>query len=150
MRNPSCNKVEFGHVPLMVRIGQAERLFGVSRSGLMKLVKAGKVRTVRLGDRGQHRFPTYELATALGMADMVPRVGIPVNRDLLRNIENEVRDAVGKAQAAFRHELRSELDRLRQDMQGMIREASENRRPARPVADKPFKGWHPNQSHGGY
>ena len=150
MRKPDARNMEFGQVPLLVRIGEAERLFGVHRCRLMEMVRAGKLRTIRLSPRGQHRFPTYELATALGMADMVPRVGIPVNRDLLRNLENEVRDAVGKAQVAFRHELRSELDRLRQDMQGMIREASENRRPARPVADKPFKGWHPNQSHGGY
>ena len=37
---------------------------------------------------GQHRFPVYELASALGMADMCPRVGIPIDKDLLRNLAN--------------------------------------------------------------
>ncbi|MBR90653.1 MAG: hypothetical protein CMO66_05205, partial [Verrucomicrobiales bacterium] len=108
--------LELGTVPLLVRIGQASRLFGIGRPQLMDLVKAGKVRTIRLSPRGQHRFPTYELAHALGMSDMVARVGIPVNRDLLRNLEDEIRDAVSRVQEAFRHELRSELAKLRQDI----------------------------------
>ena len=96
----------------------------------MNLVKAGKVRTIRLSPRGQHRFPTFELASALGMANMVPRVGISVNRDLLRNLDEQVRDAVVTAQTAFRHELKSELDKLRNDLQRIIREV--DRPPASP------------------
>lgn len=131
-----------------MRIGEASHLFGIGRPQLMNLVKAGKVRTIRLSPRGQHRFPTFELASVLGMADMVPRVGIPVNRELLRNLNNEVRDAVATAQTAFRHELRSELDKLRNDLQGMIREA--DRPPARPVANKPLKGCQAQSGGGSY
>ncbi|SVC86652.1 uncharacterized protein METZ01_LOCUS339506, partial [marine metagenome] len=87
MSKPLNNKVEFGQVPMLIRIGEAERLFGISRSRLMKLVKAGKVRTIRLGERGQHRFPVFELASALGMGEMVPRLAIPIGRELLRNID---------------------------------------------------------------
>jgi hypothetical protein len=60
------------------------------------MVKAGKVRTIHLSPRGRHRFPTFELASALGMADMCPRVGIPVNRDLLRNMDDQVADQLRK------------------------------------------------------
>ena len=150
MSKPLNNKVEFGQVPMLVRIGEAERLFGISRSRLMKLVKAGKVRTIRLGERGQHRFPVFELASALGMGEMVPRLAIPIGRELLRDIDAEVIGAVGEAQAAFRHEMRSELDKLRDDFKEMIREAAELRRPPRPAINKPLKGWHPNQAQGGY
>ena len=132
---------------MLVRIGEAERLFGISRSRLMKLVKAGKVRTIRLGERGQHRFPVFELASALGMGEMVPRLAIPIGRELLRNIDAEV---IGAARTAFRHEMRSELDKLRDDFRGMIREAAELRRPPRPAINKPLKGWPPDQAQGGY
>ena len=148
MTKPNTKNVELGTAPLLVRIGEARRLFGIGRPQLMNLVKAGKVRTIRLSPRGQHRFPTFELASALGMADMVPRVGIPVNRELLRNLNNEVRDAVATAQTAFRHELRSELDKLRNDLQGMIRES--DRPPARPVANKPLKGYQAQSGGGSY
>mgnify|MGYP000032339016 CR=1 FL=1 len=147
MSKPLINKVEFGQVPMLVRIGEAERLFGISRSRLMKLVKAGKVRTIRLGERGQHRFPVFELASALGMGEMVPRLAIPIGRELLRNIDAEV---IGAARTAFRHEMRSELDKLRDDFRGMIREAAELRRPPRPAINKPLKGWPPDQAQGGY
>ena len=148
MTKPNTKNVELGQIPLLVRIGEARRLFGIGRPQLMNLVKAGKVRTIRLSPRGQHRFPTFELASALGMADMVPRVGIPVNRELLRNLDDQVRDAVTTAQTAFRHELKSELDKLRNDLQGMIREA--DRPPARPVANKPLKGWQAQSGGGSY
>ena len=136
--------LELGTVPLLVRIGQASRLFGIGRPQLMDLVKAGKVRTIRLSPRGQHRFPTYELAHALGMSDMVARVGIPVNRDLLRNLEDEIRDAVSRVQEAFRHELRSELAKLRQDI---VQEP--DRPPSPPAVNKPLKGYQPQVSVGG-
>ena len=148
MTKPNTKNVELGQIPLLVRIGEARRLFGIGRPQLMNLVKAGKVRTIRLSPRGQHRFPTFELASALGMADMVPRVGIPVNRELLRNLNNEVRDAVATAQTAFRHELRSELDKLRNDLQGMIRES--DRPPPQPAVNKPLKGWQPSGGGGSY
>ena len=141
--------IELGTVPLLVRIGQASRLFGVGRPQLMGLVKAGKVRTVRLSPRGQHRFPTFELASALGLGDMVPRVGIPVNRDLLRNLEDEVRGAVSAAQATFRHELRSELDQLRADLRSMIRDAAQDPPPPRRVDNRPLKSYRPQAAHGG-
>jgi hypothetical protein len=80
---------------------------------------------------------------------MVPRLAIPIGRELLRNIDAEVIGAVGEAQTAFRHEMRSELDKLRDDFRGMIREAAELRRPPRPAINKPLKGWHPDQAQGG-
>lgn len=147
MTKPNTKNVELGQIPLLVRIGEASRLFGIGRPQLMNLVKSGKVRTIRLSPRGQHRFPTFELASALGMADMVPRVGIPVNRELLQNLNNEVRDAVTTAQTAFRHELKSELDKLRNDLQGMIRQA--DCPPPRPAVNKPLKGCQPPGSAGG-
>ncbi len=131
-----------------MRIGEASHLFGIGRPQLMNLVKAGKVRTIRLSPRGQHRFPTFELASALGMANMVPRVGISVNRDLLRNLDEQVRDAVVTAQTAFRHELKSELDKLRNDLQRIIREV--DRPPARPAVNKPLKGWQAPSGGGSY
>ena len=149
MTKPNTKNVELGQIPLLIRIGKASRLFGIGRPQLMGLVKSGKVRTVRLSPRGQHRFPTFELASALGMGDMVPRVGIPVNRDLLRNLEDEVRDAVSAAQAAFRHELRSELDQLRADLRSMIRDATQDRPPPRRVENRPLKSYRPQAAHGG-
>ncbi|MDP6034888.1 MAG: hypothetical protein QGG55_02485 [Verrucomicrobiota bacterium] len=131
-----------------MRIGEASHLFGIGRPQLMNLVKAGKVRTIRLSPRGQHRFPTFELASALGMANMVPRVGISVNRDLLRNLDEQVRDAVVTAQTAFRHELKSELDKLRNDLQRIIREV--DRPPARPAVNKPLKRYQPPIGGGSY
>ena len=106
----------------MIRIGEAERLFGVSRHKLMNLVKAGKVRTVRLSPRGHHRFPVYELACCLGIADMVPRLAVPIGRELVRDIDEEVRKAVVEARTAFGHELRSELDKLKSELRTMLDE----------------------------
>ena len=140
--------LELGAVPLLVRIGEASRLFGIGRPQLMGMVKSGKVKTVRLNPRGQHRFPVYELASALGMADMCPKVGIPVNRDLLRNLDDQVRDAVATAQTAFRHELRSELDKLRNDLQLLRREA--DRPPPQQAVNKPLKGYQPPSGGGSY
>ena len=150
MTKRNTKNVELGQIPLLVRIGEACRLFGIGRPQLMGMVKAGKLRTIRLSARGQHRFPVFELASALGMGDMVPRVGIPVNRDLLRNLEDEVRDAVATAQAAFRHELRSELDQLRADLREMVKEVTQDRPPPRPAVNKPLKGWQPPGMGGSY
>ena len=150
MRKPDARNMEFGQVPLLVRIGEAERLFGVHRCRLMEMVRAGKLRTIRLSPRGQHRFPTYELATALGMADMVPRIAVPVSNDLVRNLENEIRDTVNKAQAAFRHELRMEMDQLRRDMLGMLREVQQPNHPKPPVKNRPLEGWQQAGNIGGY
>ena len=143
MTKRNTKNVELGQIPLLVRIGEACRLFGIGRPQLMGLVKAGKVRTVRLSPRGQHRFPVFELASALGMADMVPRVGIPVNRDLLRNLDDQVRESVEKARLAFAHELRAEVAKLRHDLQGMVREVTQDRPPPRPAANKPLAGYQP-------
>ena len=124
MSKPLNNKLELGHLPLLVRIGDAERLFGISRHRLMKLLKAGRVRTVRLTPKGHHRFPVYELACCLGMADMVPRLAVPIGRELIRDIDEEVRKAVVEARTAFGHELRSELDKLKGELRTMLSEAS--------------------------
>jgi len=51
---------------------------------------------------------------------------------------------IGEAQTAFRHEVRSELDKLRDDFRGMIREAAELR-PARPAINKPLNGGTPTK-----
>ena len=125
MRKPNFNKLEHSNLlPLLIRIGEAERLFGVSRHKLMNLVKAGKVRTVRLSPRGHHRFPVYELACCLGIADMVPRLAVPIGRELVRDIDEEVRKAVVEARTAFGHELRSELDKLKSELRTMLDEVS--------------------------
>ena len=141
--------IELGTVPLLVRIGQASRLFGIGRPQLMGMVKAGKVRTIRLSPRGQHRFPTFELASALGMADMCPRVGIPVNRDLLRNLDDQVRESVEKARVAFSTELKSQIATLRNDLRSMIRDATQDRPPPRRVENRPLKSYRPQAAHGG-
>ena len=138
--------LELGTVPLLVRIGEASRLFGIGRPQLMGMVKSGKVRTVRLSARGQHRFPVFELASALGMVDMCPRVGIPVNRDLLRNLDDQVAESVEKARVAFSTELKAQIATLRNDLQGMVREATKDRPPPQPAINKPLAGY---QSPGG-
>ena len=43
MTKPNTKNVELGQIPLLVRIGEARRLFGIGRPQLMNLVKAGKV-----------------------------------------------------------------------------------------------------------
>ena len=150
MSKPQQDRVQLAQLPLLIRIGVAERLFGISRYRLMRMVKEGEVRTIRLGERGQHRFPVFELAAALGMADMVPRIAVPVSNDLVRNLENEIRDTVNKAQAAFRHELRMEMDQLRRDMLGMLREVQQPNHPKPPVKNRPLEGWQQAGNIGGY
>ena len=124
MSKPLNKRLELGRLPLLVRIGEAERLFGISRHRLMKLVKAGRVRTVRLTPKGHHRFPVYELACCMGMADMVQRLAVPIGRELVRDIDEEVRKAVAEARTAFGHELRSELDKLKGELRTMLCEVS--------------------------
>ena len=112
----------------------------------MGMVKAGKVRIIRLSARSQHRFPVFELASALGMVDMCPRVSIPVNRDLLRNMDDQVAESVEKARVAFSTELKSQIATLRNDLQGMVREATKDRPAPQPAINKPLAGY---QSPGG-
>lgn len=143
------NSVELGQIPLLVRVGEASRLFGVGKPLLMSLVKAGRLRTIRLSPRGHHRFTTFEVASVLGMTDLIPKVALLVNHNLIRDLDAEVSGAVGKAQTAFRHELNSELNKLRDDFRQLIREATQNRTPPRPVPNKPIKGLNPQASQGG-
>ena len=139
---------ELGTVPLLVRIGEASRLFGIGRPQLMGMVKSGKVKTVRLNPRGQHRFPVYELASALGMADMCPRVGIPIDKDLLRNLDDQVAESVEKARVAFAAELKTQIASLRNDLWEMVK--AQDRPPPQPAVNKPLKGWQAQSGGGSY
>jgi len=139
---------ELGTVPLLVRIGEASRLFGIGRPQLMGMVKSGKVRTVRLNPRGQHRFPVYELASALGMADMCPRVGIPIDKDLLRNLDDQVAESVEKARVVFQAELKAQIASLRHDLWEMVK--AQDRPPSQPAINKPLKGCQPPSGGGSY
>ncbi len=139
---------ELGTVPLLVRIGEASRLFGIGRPQLMGMVKSGKVKTVRLNPRGQHRFPVYELASALGMADMCPRVGIPIDKDLLRNLDDQVAESVEKARVAFAAELKTQIASLRNDLWEMVK--AQDRPPPQPAVNKPLKGYQAQSGGGSY
>ena len=139
---------ELGTVPLLVRIGEASRLFGIGRPQLMGMVKSGKVKTVRLNPRGQHRFPVYELASALGMADMCPRVGIPIDKDLLRNLDEQVAESVEKARVVFQAELKAQIASLRNDLWEMVK--AQDRPPSQPAVNKPLKGWQAQSGGGSY
>ncbi len=139
---------ELGTVPLLVRIGEASRLFGIGRPQLMGMVKSGKVKTVRLNPRGQHRFPVYELASALGMADMCPRVGIPIEKDLLRNLDDQVAESVEKARVVFKAELKAQMASLRNDLWEMVK--AQDRPPPQPAVNKPLKGWQAQSGGGSY
>jgi hypothetical protein len=139
---------ELGTVPLLVRIGEASRLFGIGRPQLMGMVKSGKVKTVRLNPRGQHRFPVYELASALGMADMCPRVGIPIDKDLLRNLDEQVAESVEKARVVFQSELKAQIASLRHDLWEMVK--AQDRPPTQPAVNKPLKGWQAQSGGGSY
>lgn len=143
MSKPTINRTKLTHLPLLVRIGEAERIFGISRHRLMQLVKDGQVRTIRLTARGQHRFPVYELAHALGMAEMVPRVALPIGREIVRDIDAEVCRAVNEAQAAFRHELRSELEALKREIQNAVKKPVTARPPAPSAINRPLKSGQP-------
>ena len=140
--------IELGTVPLLVRIGEASRLFGIGRPQLMGMVKSGKVRTVRLSARGQHRFPVFELASALGMADMCPRVGIPIDKDLLRNLDEQVAESVEKARVAFAAELKAQIASLRHDLWEMVK--AQDRPPPQPAINKPLKGYQAQSGGGSY
>ena len=140
--------LELGTVPLLVRIGEASRLFGIGRPQLMGMVKSGKVRTIRLNPRGQHRFPVYELASALGMADMCPRVGIPIDKDLLRNLDDQVAESVEKARVAFAAELKAQIASLRHDLWEMVK--AKERPPPKPAVNKPLKGYQAQSGGGSY
>ncbi len=139
---------ELGTVPLLVRIGEASRLFGIGRPQLMGMVKSGKVKTVRLNPRGQHRFPVYELASALGMADMCPRVGIPIDKDLLRNLDDQVAESVEKARVVFAAELKTQIASLRHDLWEMVK--AQDRPAPQPAVNKPLKGHQPPSGGGSY
>ena len=139
---------ELGTVPLLVRIGEASRLFGIGRPQLMGMVKSGKVKTVRLNPRGQHRFPVYELASALGMVDMCPRVGIPIDKDLLRNLDEQVAESVEKARVVFQAELKAQIASLRHDLWEMVK--AQDRPPPQPAVNKPLKGYQAQSGGGSY
>ena len=139
---------ELGTVPLLVRIGEASRLFGIGRPQLMGMVKAGKVKTVRLNPRGQHRFPVYELASALGMADMCPIVGIPIDKDLLRNLDEQVAESVEKARVVFQAELKAQIASLLHDLWEMVK--AQDRPAPQPAVNKPLKGYQPPSGGGSY
>ena len=139
---------ELGTVPLLVRIGEASRLFGIGRPQLMGMVKAGKVKTVRLNPRGQHRFPVYELASALGMVDMCPRVGIPIDKDLLRNLDDQVAESVEKARVVFQAELKAQIASLRNDLWEMVK-AQDHPSP-QPAINKPLAGYQAQSGGGSY
>ena len=140
--------LELGTVPLLVRIGEASRLFGIGRPQLMGMVKSGKVKTVRLNPRGQHRFPVYELASALGMADMCPRVGIPIDKDLLRNLDDQVAESVEKARGVFSAELKAQTATLRNDLWEMVK--AQDRPAPQPAVNKSLKGWQAQSGGGSY
>ncbi len=148
MTKRRINTIELGTVPLLVRIGEASRLFGIGRPQLMGMVKSGKVKTVRLNPRGQHRFPVYELASALGMADMCPRVGIPIDKDLLRNLDEQVAESVEKARMVFQAELKAQIASLRNDLWEMVK--AQDRPPPQPAVNKPLKGWQAQSGGGSY
>ncbi len=148
MTKRRINTLELGTVPLLVRIGEASRLFGIGRPQLMGMVKAGKVKTVRLNPRGQHRVPVYELASALGMADMCPRVGIPIDKDLLRNLDDQVAESVEKARVVFQAELKAQIASLRNDLWEMVK--AQDRPPPQPAVNKPLKGWQAQSGGGSY
>ena len=148
MTKRRINTIELGTVPLLVRIGEASRLFGIGRPQLMGMVKSGKVRTVRLSARGQHRFPVFELASALGMADMCPRVGIPIDKDLLRNLDDQVAESVEKARVVFAAELKAQIASLRNDLWEMVK--AQNRPSPQPAVNKPLKGYQPPGGGGSY
>ena len=57
---------------MLVRIGEAERLFGISRSRLMKLVKAGKVKSVPITVRPLEK--AYDTIVDLAEGNVVGRV----------------------------------------------------------------------------
>jgi len=139
---------ELGTVPLLVRIGEASRLFGIGRPQLMGMVKSGKVKTVRLNPRGQHRFPVYELASALGMVDMCPRVGIPIDKDLLRNLDDQVAESVEKARVVFQAELKAQIASLRNDLWEMVK--AQDRPPTQQAVNKPLKGYQAQSGGGSY
>ena len=149
MSKPTTNRTKLTHLPLLVRIGEAEDIFGISRHRLMQMVREDKVRTIRLSPRGRHRFPVYELACALGMSEMVPRVALPIGRDLIRDIDAEVIRAVQETQAAFRHELRTGLETLKRDMQNMVKDTSTPRRPAQAPVQRTLKSNQPIVQPGG-
>ncbi len=148
MTKRRINTIELGTVPLLVRIGEASRLFGIGRPQLMGMVKSGKVKTVRLNPRGQHRFPVYELASALGMADMCPRIGIPIEKDLLRNLDDQVAESVEKARMAFAAELKTQIASLRHDLWEMVK--AQDRPPTQPAVNKPLKGYQAQSGGGSY
>ncbi len=148
MAKRRINTIELGTVPLLVRIGEASRLFGIGRPQLMGMVKSGKVKTVRLNPRGQHRFPVYELASALGMADMCPRVGIPIDKDLLRNLDDQVAESVEKARVVFAAELKTQIASLRHDLWEMVK--AQDRPAPQPATNKPLKSWQPPSEGGSY
>ena len=103
---------------------------------------------MRLNPRGQHRFPVYELASALGMADMCPRVGIPIEKDLLRNLDDQVAESVEKARVVFQAELKAQIASLRNDLWEMVK--AQDRPPPQPAVNKPLKGWQPPSGGGSY
>jgi hypothetical protein len=43
MSKPTTNRTKLTHLPLLVRIGEAEDIFGISRHRLMQMVREGKV-----------------------------------------------------------------------------------------------------------
>ena len=148
MTKRKIKTIELGTVPLLVRIGEASRLFGIGRPQLMGMVKSGKVRTVRLSARGQHRFPVFELASALGMADMCPRVGIPIDKDLLRNLDDQVAESVEKARVVFQAELKAQIASLRNDLWEMVK--AQDHPPSQTAVNKPLKGWQAQSGGGSY
>ena len=100
-------------------------------------------------DLQEHRQDTLRgLASALGMADMCPRVGIPIDKDLLRNLDDQVAESVEKARVVFQAELKAQIASLRNDLWEMVK--AQDRPPPQPAVNKPLKGWQPPSGGGSY
>jgi predicted nuclease with TOPRIM domain len=83
------------------------------------------------------------------MSEMVPRVALPIGRDLIRDIDAEVIRAVQETQAAFRHELRTGLETLKRDMQNIVKDTSTPRRPTQAPVQRTLKSNQPIVQPGG-
>jgi hypothetical protein len=124
MSKPRQSILEYHAAPFFLRIGQASRLFGISRTLLRRFVAAGKIRPRRFTPRGHWRFVTAELSQFFGLHECVPKVLVPLNDQLGCDLRSVVRDAVEQGRKVAQGELKAEMERLREEMRELARAAN--------------------------
>ena len=144
------NTIHINPVPLMLKIGDVSAIFGISRKFIRNSMKEGKLKPRRFRPRGHWRFVTAEVAAFLGLYQSVPKVAVPLNGQLGRDLDKVITDAVQQGQASYHHELRAELNKLRNDLQGMVKEATKDRPAPQPAINKPLKGYQSSGIGGSY